>query len=109
MGIYIRFKNVVNSYRHGNAVTHYWIIRQPSVGVVSLIPTMMSAQAHGKGGILGAEGATTMLIEGNKKEVEKVFKIISSIKGGGVSGIQESLSEFISPHKKMQASPGMYL
>lgn len=56
--------------------------------------------AIGKEGILGAEGATTMLIEGNKKEVEKVFKIISSIKGGDVSGIQESLSECISPHKK---------
>ena len=54
----------------------------------------------GKGGILGAEGATTMIIEGNEKEVEKVFKIVLSVKGAEVSGISESLPECIPPHEE---------
>ena len=54
----------------------------------------------GRGGILGAEGATTMLIEGEKEEVEKVFQIVTSIKGENVSGIRESLLECAVPHEK---------
>jgi hypothetical protein len=53
----------------------------------------------GRGGILGAEGATTMVIEGNKKEVEKVFHIVLSIKGAEVSGIAESLLECTPPNE----------
>lgn len=53
----------------------------------------------GRGGIFGAEGSTTMLIEGEKGEVEKVFKIISSVKGEEISGFQESLQECIPPHE----------
>lgn len=53
----------------------------------------------GRGGILGAEGATTMIIEGNKEEVEKVFQIILSIKGAKVSGIAESLLECAPPNE----------
>ncbi len=44
----------------------------------------------GMGGVFGAEGATTMIIEGEKEEVEKAFEIISSVKGQGISGTPES-------------------
>jgi hypothetical protein len=54
----------------------------------------------GKGGILGAEGGTTMIIEGNRGAVTKVWDIISSIKGSGVSGIPESLRECAPPIPK---------
>lgn len=54
----------------------------------------------GKGGIFGAEGATTMIIEGEKEEVEKVFQIISSIKGEKASGIKESLTECQAPSER---------
>lgn len=47
----------------------------------------------GSGGILGAEGATTMVIEGSEKEVEKAFKIVLNIKNAKTSGVSESLSE----------------
>jgi len=60
----------------------------------------VSCTVIGKGGIFGAEGATTMIIEGDKREeVEKVFQIISSIKGAEVSGIQESLRECVPPNE----------
>jgi hypothetical protein len=49
----------------------------------------------GRGGILGAEGATTMIIEGNERQVENVFQIILSVKGAKISGIPESLPECI--------------
>jgi len=54
----------------------------------------------GKGGISGAEGATTLIIEGTEKEVKKVFQLAMSIKGTGVSGITESLPDCVAPHEK---------
>ena len=54
----------------------------------------------GKGGILGAEGATTMIIEGEEEEVKEVFQILSSIKGEKVSGIPESLVECQAPSER---------
>ena len=54
----------------------------------------------GMGGLFGAEGATTMIIEGEEEEVEKVFGIISSIKGEKVSGLQESLVECEFPSER---------
>jgi hypothetical protein len=54
----------------------------------------------GKGGISGAEGATTMIVEGTEKEVKKVFQLIMSIKGAEVSGIAESLPDCVAPHEK---------
>ena len=54
----------------------------------------------GKGGIFGAEGATTMIIDGEKEELEKVFQIILSIKGEKVSGIEESLIECQAPSER---------
>ena len=54
----------------------------------------------GKGGILGAEGATTMIVEGDKEEVEKIFQIILSVKGAEVSGVPESLLECTPPNEE---------
>jgi hypothetical protein len=45
------------------------------------------------GGISGAEGSTTMVIEGPRDEVEKAFEIAVSVKGSDVSGEKESLPE----------------
>lgn len=56
-------------------------------------------QIIGKGGILGAEGATTLIIDGEKREVLKVFKILKSLKGTGESGFKESFIE-CKPSKK---------
>jgi hypothetical protein len=53
----------------------------------------------GRGGILGAEGATTMIIEGNEEEVDKVFQTVLSVKGTDVSGIEESLRECSPPNE----------
>jgi len=47
----------------------------------------------GAGGIRGAEGSTTMVVDGSKAKVEKVFKTILDIKGAETSGTPESLAE----------------
>ncbi len=47
----------------------------------------------GRGGIEGAEGSTTMVIEGDRGEVERILKIISEMKMAETSGINESLIE----------------
>jgi hypothetical protein len=60
----------------------------------------------GKGGISGAEGGTTMQIEGQKGEVEKVFQIIRSVKGMQASGIPESLPDCVAPHEKCKVHRG---
>jgi hypothetical protein len=65
----------------------------------------VSCSVIGMGGIFGAEGATTMIIEGEKEEVEKVFQIIASIKGEKVSGIQESLIECEFPNERCKLHP----
>lgn len=47
----------------------------------------------GKGGILGAEGSTVMVVKGLDKEVKKILKIIKEVKGADISGQKESLEE----------------
>ena len=47
----------------------------------------------GKGGILGAEGSTVMVVEGLDKEVKKILKVIKEVKGADISGQRESLEE----------------
>jgi len=47
----------------------------------------------GKGGILGAEGSTVMVVEGLDKEVKKILKITKELKGADISGQKESLEE----------------
>ena len=55
----------------------------------------------GKGGIFGAEGATTLIIGGEEEEeVNKVFEILFSCKDEKVSGIEESLIECSAPSEK---------
>ncbi|MFH1090914.1 MAG: hypothetical protein V1742_05020, partial [Pseudomonadota bacterium] len=51
----------------------------------------VSCLVIGRGGIFGAEGSTTMIVDGPQEEVEKAVDIIMSIKGAGVSGVEESL------------------
>jgi hypothetical protein len=60
----------------------------------------------GKGGIFGAEGGTTMQIEGGKREVEKIFQIIQTVKGMQLSGIPESLPDCAPPHEKCKVHRG---
>lgn len=47
----------------------------------------------GKGGIQGAEGGTTFIIEGQEEEVKKIEEIYRQIQGSGISGVAESLVE----------------
>jgi len=47
----------------------------------------------GRGGVMGAEGATTLVIEGQTSGVEKALEIIGSIKGAALSGNAESLPQ----------------
>ncbi len=83
----------------------------PLIGIIitekEAIPLLGKVRCSviGMGGIFGAEGATTMIIEGEKEEVEKVFQILSSIKGAGVSGIQESLMECEFPSARCKLHP----
>jgi hypothetical protein len=60
----------------------------------------------GQGGIAGAEGATTMLIEGRREEVEKAFEIVTSIKGSEISGEKESLPECTPPNERCDLHRG---
>lgn len=53
----------------------------------------VKATMIGAGGILGAEGATTSVVEGPDDEVKRVFQIVSEIKGARTSGTSESLIE----------------
>jgi len=49
----------------------------------------------GKGGIMGAEGSTIMVVEGLDKEVEKILKAVEEVRGANISGQKESLEEEI--------------
>jgi hypothetical protein len=51
----------------------------------------VKAWAIGKGGIHGAEGSTTLLVDGPPKEVMKIDKIYQSIRGSGLSGDPRNL------------------
>jgi len=54
----------------------------------------------GKGGIDGAEGATTFSIQGEQKAVEKAFDHVLSVKGKGISGCPTSLEACEGPSEK---------
>ena len=51
----------------------------------------VSAFVIGKGGIHGAEGSTTFLVEGPEKEVEKIDAVYQQVKGAGLSGDPRNL------------------
>lgn len=53
--------------------------------------TGVRATAIGAGGILGAEGATTLLIEGAAGQVDAAFSLIAGFAGCGLSGDAASL------------------
>ncbi|MGD8523500.1 MAG: hypothetical protein PVF56_20295 [Desulfobacterales bacterium] len=60
----------------------------------------------GKGGISGAEGGTTMHIEGQKDDVQKILRTIQAVKGISESGIPESLPDCVAPHEKCKVHKG---
>ena len=51
----------------------------------------------GKGGISGAEGATTLVVDGPRAQVHRIDMLIESIKGSTVSGIPETLADCEAP------------
>lgn len=51
------------------------------------------ATVVGKGGIMGGEGSTTLVVEGTQEEVHKIVDIVKIIKGTSTSGSTESLVE----------------
>lgn len=53
----------------------------------------VKATPIGMGGILGAEGATTLVIEGQSQEVHKIVDLVKTIKGSIISGSPKSLIE----------------
>jgi hypothetical protein len=71
----------------------------PVVGEVVTEKEALETLAHvkatvvGAGGIQGAEGSTTIVIDGPESEVEKALKTVLEIKGSEISGTPESLIE----------------
>lgn len=55
----------------------------------------VSPTVIGSGGILGAEGATTLVISGRESQVKTIMDTIISVKGSKVSGTSESLDECV--------------
>ncbi|MHA2299575.1 MAG: hypothetical protein ACXACD_01335 [Candidatus Thorarchaeota archaeon] len=53
----------------------------------------VSVTVIGAGGIHGAEGSTTLVVDGPESEVERILEIVLSIKGTETSGTPESLIE----------------
>jgi hypothetical protein len=53
----------------------------------------VSCTVIGRGGIMGGEGATVMVVQGSKEEVEKVWRAVEEVKGAETSGAEESLPE----------------
>ncbi len=53
----------------------------------------VKATVIGAGGIQGAEGSTTFVIEGDETEIDTVFDVVRDIKGASTSGTEESMEE----------------
>ena len=62
---------------------------------VDAIQALARVDCHviGKGGIFGAEGSTTVLVEGSQGEVSRLEEIYQEVHGSSVSGRPESLAE----------------
>ncbi len=54
----------------------------------------------GRGGISGAEGSATLLIDGDEDQVRKVFDLAMALKEADASGTVQSLAECAFPHDK---------
>lgn len=53
----------------------------------------VKATIIGRGGIMGGEGSTTLIVDGELEEVNKIIDIVKSIKGSDISGSSKSLIE----------------
>ncbi|NMA55563.1 MAG: hypothetical protein GX952_06485 [Firmicutes bacterium] len=53
----------------------------------------VTATVIGRGGIMGAEGATTFVIQGEKAKVQKICRLILKLKRAAVSGAKGSIEE----------------
>ncbi|MBI2909108.1 MAG: hypothetical protein HYX92_15800 [Chloroflexi bacterium] len=53
----------------------------------------VKATVIGAGGVFGAEGSTTFVMEGEPAEVKKAWELIQGVKGAAPSGIAESMVE----------------
>lgn len=53
----------------------------------------VKATVIGSGGVQGAEGSTTFVLEGNSAEIKKAWEIICTVKGASLSGQVETLVE----------------
>ncbi len=59
---------------------------------VSMI-TGVKATMIGAGGVLGGEGSSTFIMQGEKRQVKRAWEIVQSIKGAEISGTPETLIE----------------
>ena len=53
----------------------------------------------GKGGISGAEGSTTLIVDGPRPHVTQIERLVETIKGSTVSGIPETLADCQAPSR----------
>jgi hypothetical protein len=87
------------------------------VGLMPLVGTLVTeveavrslapvhCQVIGRGGIQGAEGSTTLIVWGERPDVQHVFEIARALKGASTSGTAESLDECDYPSPKCAAHP----
>lgn len=78
-----------------------------AVGLIPIIGTLITEQDAveiladvkctiiGKGGICGAEGSTTMVVEGEKMEIKKIYNLVKSVKNVPTSGSEKSFEECV--------------
>lgn len=71
----------------------------PLTGIVvtetdaACILAKVKATVIGAGGVMGAEGATTFIMEGAPEEIRKAWEFVRSVKGAALSGQPETLIE----------------
>lgn len=89
-----------------------------AVGLVSLpgrviteqvalnILTGVECTVIGMGGVFGAEGATTMILDGTKEQVEHSLTLVQQLKGAKTGGLEQSFPECSRGHSKCKAHLG---
>jgi hypothetical protein len=65
------------------------ITETDAISILTNVETMVI----GAGGIQGAEGSTTFVMEGDSFEIKRAWEIISAVKGASLSGQAETLVE----------------
>lgn len=93
-----------DSVRHCGMKGVVWSMGMP-VGLIPLVGQVITERdalellasvrctVIGRGGIAGAEGSTTMVVEGEPSEVEKAVREVLSAKGARTSGSPGSLTQ----------------